>query len=173
MKGWPLVLGNDSNTVFCLPTCELCRPINIQVLKVKHILPFFGFPVTVMLPCEIVDDKMKFNETTSGNELKKILEQHIAFQEDAVRLIDEQVLEENDPVIVAQIKHRMGEVQGKVRHAKSQLQITKKPCRAQDHKYFSRAARLAALTSGQHIYAALCSIIDSCAVRSIPQVLTF
>jgi len=89
---------------------------------------------TVLLPREIVDDKLRLNETEAGIALNNELLRLIGEQKEAAQRLSEQASNQNNGAVVQELNERKAEIEEKIRKTADQLLQLKVP--------FTRRVRL-------------------------------
>ena len=94
-----------------------------------HIIRSLSVPhsAQVLLPTEIVDDKLRINETAAGVTLNKELEKLIKAQKNASRMLEQQDKKQDDELVVHELNERKVQIDEKILQFSNQLRELKIP----------------------------------------------
>ena len=93
-------------------------------------------PTQVLLPCEIVDDDLRLNETKAGVTLNQELEKLIKDRKEAARRLEQQAKRHDNEQVVQQLNQETVEIEEKIRETVGLLRQMKIPFTRKVHLFF-------------------------------------
>jgi chromosome condensin MukBEF ATPase and DNA-binding subunit MukB len=94
-------------------------------------------PAQVLLPTEIVDDKLRINETAAGVTLNKELEKLIKAQKNASRMLEQQAKRQGNELVVHELNERKVQIDEKILQFSNQLRELKIPFSRKVHFFLN------------------------------------
>jgi len=92
----------------------------------------------VLLPMEIVENKLRLNETAAGIALNKELERLIKDRKDAARLLQMRMANQDNEFVVQQLNERVEKIEGEIRETADQLLAMRIPLSRKIRLFFKK-----------------------------------